>query len=57
LLLNQPIDNQQAKQMDDDALAMLEGRKMMIAGEEGLKDIRIIEAIIESAESNKVVEI
>lgn len=56
-LLNKPIANQQAKQMDDDALALLEGRKMMIAGEEGLKDIRIIEAIIKSAEKNMAIEI
>ena len=57
VLLNIPIDNQQAKQMDDDALALLESRKMMIAGEEGLKDIRIIEAIIKSASTNQSVEI
>ena len=57
VLLNQPIDNQQAKQMDDDALALLENRTMMIAGEEGLKDIRIIEAIIESAKTNQPIEI
>jgi predicted dehydrogenase len=50
VLLNTYIANQQAKQMDDDALALLENRTMMIAGEEGLKDIRIIEAIIRSAE-------
>lgn len=57
VLLNKPIANQQAKQMDDDALALLEGRTMMIAGEEGLKDIRIIQAIIQSADTGKVVEI
>jgi glucose-fructose oxidoreductase len=43
--------------MDDDALALLENRKMMIPGEEGLKDIRIIEAIIQSAELGGSVEI
>lgn len=57
LLLNKPIKNQQARQMDDDALALLEDRTMMISGAEGLKDIRIIEAIIQSAATNQVVEI
>jgi len=51
VLLDTFIDNQQAKQMDDDALALLEGKKMMIAGEEGLKDIQIIQAIIKAAET------
>jgi len=57
VLLDTYIENQQAKQMDDDALAILEGREMMIAGEEGLKDIRIIEAIIKAASTSSVVEI
>lgn len=57
LLLNQSIPNQQAKQMDDDASAILENRPMMISGEEGLKDIRIIEAIIKAAELGSSVEI
>ncbi|MEM6967353.1 MAG: Gfo/Idh/MocA family oxidoreductase [Bacteroidota bacterium] len=57
VLLDQPIANQQAKQMDDDALALLQGKPMMISGAEGLKDIRIIEAIIQSAERGEVVEI
>jgi len=48
--LNSFVDSQQALQMDDDALAMLEKRPMMIKGEEGLEDIRIIQAIIKSAE-------
>lgn len=44
--------NQQAIQMDDDAKAILENRDMMVPGEEGMKDIRIVEAILESAENN-----
>ena len=55
LKLNQYLPNQQAKQMDDDALALLENRDFMISPTEGLKDIRIIEAIIESASSGKSV--
>ncbi|GAB5552928.1 MAG: Gfo/Idh/MocA family oxidoreductase [Saprospiraceae bacterium] len=57
ILLNQMIKNQQARQMDEDALALLENRTMVISGQEGLKDIRIIEAIIRSAATESVVEI
>lgn len=48
-LLDRTIPNQQAKQMDDDALAILEGRDMLVPGEEGMRDIRIVEAIYRAA--------
>lgn len=48
--LNAFIPNQQAKQMDDDALAILNKTKLLVPGEEGLKDIRVVEAIHKSAE-------
>jgi glucose-fructose oxidoreductase len=57
VLINQHIDNQQARQMDDDALALLEDRTMMISGQEGLQDIRIIEAIIRSAAEGVAVDL
>lgn len=57
VLLNKSIQNQQAKQMDDDALAILEDKTIIATGLEGMKDIRIIEAIIASAESQKSVNI
>ncbi|MCX2681533.1 Gfo/Idh/MocA family oxidoreductase [Galbibacter sp. EGI 63066] len=44
--------NQQAKQMDDDALAIINGKPMLVPGEEGLKDIHIVEKIYESAASD-----
>ena len=47
--LDREVDDQQAKQMDDDALAILEGRPPLVPGEEGLRDIRIVQAIMESA--------
>ncbi len=47
--LNARIPNQQAKQMDDDALAIMEGRPMLVPGEEGLRDIRVVEAVYEAA--------
>lgn len=49
--------NQQAKQMDDDALAIIQKKPPLVPGEEGLKDIRIVEAIFESSQkgSKKIV--
>ncbi|MDT0686605.1 Gfo/Idh/MocA family protein [Autumnicola psychrophila] len=41
--------NQQAVQMDDDALAIINNKPVMVPGEEGLKDIIIVEKIFESA--------
>ncbi|HVK96746.1 MAG TPA: Gfo/Idh/MocA family oxidoreductase [Flavisolibacter sp.] len=40
---------QQAKQMDDDALAIMQNKPMVVPGEEGLRDIRIVEAIYKAA--------
>ncbi len=53
--LNATIPNQQAKQMDDDALAIMNKTPLLVPGEEGLKDIRVVEAIYRSvAEKGKV---
>ncbi|MDT0676612.1 Gfo/Idh/MocA family protein [Autumnicola musiva] len=41
--------NQQAVQMDDDALAIINNQPVLVPGEEGLKDILIVEKIFESA--------
>ncbi|MGD1957351.1 MAG: Gfo/Idh/MocA family protein [Fulvivirga sp.] len=54
--LNQTIPNQQAKQMDDDALA-INNTDVLVPGEEGLKDIRIVEAIKRSAQNNQRIEL
>ena len=48
---------QQAKQMDDDALAIINGKPMQVPGEEGLRDIRIVEAIYKSAKTGKPVKL
>jgi glucose-fructose oxidoreductase len=48
---------QQAKQMDDDALAIMQKKPMLVPGEEGLRDIRIVEAIYQSAGSGKGVDL
>jgi glucose-fructose oxidoreductase len=53
--LDATIPNQQAKQMDDDALSILNKKPMLVPGEEGLKDIRVVEAAHRSvAEKTKV---
>ncbi|MAU71345.1 MAG: glucose-fructose oxidoreductase [Pseudozobellia sp.] len=54
-LLNTYIENQQARQMDDDALSIINNRPMMVTGEEGLKDIAIVEAINKSAQTGSPV--
>lgn len=44
---------QQALQMDDDALAIKKGKAPIAPGEEGLRDIRIVRAIMESSEKGR----
>jgi glucose-fructose oxidoreductase len=55
--LNQMIANQQAKQMDDDALAIIERRAVLAPGEEGLQGVRIISAIQEAASTGQTVDL
>ena len=57
LKLNASIPNQQARQMDNDALSIIKNTAVLVPGEEGLKDIRVVEAIYKSAASGKRVEI
>lgn len=49
--------NQQARQMDDDALAIMNGTPLLAPGEEGLKDTIVVEAIYRSAASGQKVSI
>lgn len=44
--------NQQAVQMDDDALAIINDKKVLVPGEEGMKDIHIVEQINKAATTN-----
>lgn len=57
LKLNTSIPNEQAKQMDDDALAILQDKPVWVPGEEGLKDIRVVEAIYRSAAEKRRVAV
>ena len=56
-LLDTYIENEQARQMDDDAMAILENKAVMVPGEEGIKDVIIVQAIMEAAESGKTVKL
>ncbi len=52
-----PLENQQAKQMDDDAISILKNTDMLVPGEEGLRDIRVVEAVYMAAEKNCLVKL
>ena len=53
--INFPYDVpwQQAKQMDDDCLSIVNDQPMQVPGEEGQKDIRIVEAVHAVAKSGQ----
>lgn len=51
------IVNQQVRQMDDDALAILNNTEVLVPGEEGLRDIRIVKAILASAVKQQYVKL
>jgi glucose-fructose oxidoreductase len=56
-ILNATIPNEQAKQMDDDAIAIINNTSVLVPGEEGMKDIRVVEAVYKSVAQNKKVTI
>jgi len=51
--LDKYLANQQAKQMDDDALAIINDSPVLVPGEEGMRDIAIVRAAIESSDKKK----
>jgi predicted dehydrogenase len=55
--INFPSINQFAAEMDDFARCILEKRPSRVPGEEGLRDVRIMTAIYESARSGRPVEL
>lgn len=56
-IIDFPLENQQAKQMDDDALSILNNTDMLVPGEEGLRDIRVVEAVYRAAEKDCLVKL
>ena len=56
--LDAPPVNQQARQLDEQALSIIENTPMRVPGEEGLRDLRVVEAIYQSAaEAGRRVEV
>lgn len=55
--LDKTITDQQAKQMDDDALAIINNTEVMVPGSEGLLDIRVVEGVLRSDKENKRIEL
>jgi len=55
--LNATIPNEQARQMDDDALSIMNNTPVLAPGEEGLRDITVVEAIYRSVATNGKVNI
>jgi glucose-fructose oxidoreductase len=49
LLLDARVAHQQALQMDNDARSIMQGTPMRVPGEEGLRDMRVVDAIFRSA--------
>lgn len=56
-LINFTIKSQQAKQMDEDCMAIMAGTNLIAPGEEGLRDIRVVEAIYKSVQTGRLVKI
>lgn len=58
-IINHPyeVPTEQVMQMDDDAAAIMNKKPMLVPGEEGLRDIKIVEAIYAAAKSGKEVKI
>jgi glucose-fructose oxidoreductase len=52
LEINNGLKSQQPVQMDNDALSLKKGTLFLVNGQEGLRDIKIVEAIYKSAQNN-----
>lgn len=55
--LDLTLPNQQAHQMDDDARAIKNNSEVLVPGEEGMRDIRIVEAIYRAAAAGETIRI
>lgn len=52
-LIDLYIENQQAKQMDNDSLSIMNGTTIRVPGIEGLRDIRVVDAIHKSVKEGR----
>lgn len=56
-LLTGTIPNQQAVQMDNDAMSIINDTPVLVPGIEGLRDITVVEAILKSVKEKRRVEL
>lgn len=56
-IINFPLKSQQAKQLDEDCTALMNGTDLIATGEEGLRDIRVVEAIYKSVQTGQMIKI
>lgn len=55
--LRYPVINQQAAQMDGTALSILNNEPMRVPGEEGLYDMRVVDAVYQSAATGRKIDL
>jgi glucose-fructose oxidoreductase len=56
-LIDYPLKSQQAKQLDEDCIALINSTQLIAPGEEGLRDIKVVEAIYKAAQNGGTVKI
>ena len=56
-IIDFPLKSQQAKQLDDDCMALMHSTQLIAPGEEGLRDIKVVEAIYKAAQNGGTVKI
>ena len=56
-LIEFPLKSQQAKQLDEDCMALKNSSQFIAPGEEGLRDIKVVEAIYKAAQNGGTVKI
>ena len=53
-IINNIMGNQQPKQLDDDCLALLNNTPLLVPGQEGWRDLRVVDAIKKAAKSGRL---
>jgi glucose-fructose oxidoreductase len=56
-IIDFPLKSQQAKQLDEDCMALINSTQLIAPGEEGLRDIKVVEAIYKAAQNGGTVKI
>lgn len=56
-IIDFPLKSQQAKQLDEDCMALMNSTQLIAPGEEGLRDIKVVEAIYKATKNGGTVKI